>query len=51
VGGGGAQGILAAMRPTLAILIAVAVAGVFLLFALLRVGSVPQTAEVLHAET
>jgi predicted MFS family arabinose efflux permease len=51
VGGGEAQGILAAIRPTLAILIAVAVAGALLLFALLRVGSVRGTAEALTAET
>jgi EmrB/QacA subfamily drug resistance transporter len=51
VGGGAAQGILAAMRPTLAILIAVAVAGVFVLLALLRLGLVRQPAEVLPAET
>ena len=50
VGGGEAQGILAAMRPTLAILIAVAVAGAVLLVALLRVGLVRGTAQVLPAE-
>jgi hypothetical protein len=50
VGGGEAQGILAAMRPTLATLIAVAVAGVVLLFALLRIGAVRSTAEVAPAE-
>jgi MFS family permease len=50
VGAGEAQGILAAMRPTLAILIAVAVAGAVLLAALLRVGQVRGTAQVLPAE-
>ena len=51
VGGGGeAQGILAAMRPTLAILIAAAVAGAILLPALLRLGQVRGTAQVLPAE-
>jgi MFS family permease len=48
--GGGAQGILAAMRPTLAILIAVAVAGAVLLVAVLRFGLVRGTAQVLRAE-
>jgi MFS family permease len=52
VGGGSeAQGILNAMRPTLAILIAVAVAGVLMLLALLRLGAVRRTADVLPAET
>jgi sugar phosphate permease len=53
VGGGSeAQGILNAMRPTLAILIGVAVAGVLMLFALLRPGSVRRrTAEVRPVET
>jgi MFS family permease len=52
VGGGSeAQGILNAVRPTLAILIAVAVAGALMLLALLRLGSVRRTAEVLPAET
>jgi MFS family permease len=51
VGGGEAQGILAAMRPTLAILIGVATAGAVLLVALLRLGTVRRTAEVLTAET
>jgi EmrB/QacA subfamily drug resistance transporter len=51
VGGGEAQGILAAIRPTLAILIAVAVAGAVLLLALLRLGSVRATAEVVPLET
>jgi MFS family permease len=52
VGGGSeAQGILNAMQPTLAILIAVAVAGLLMLFALLRLGSVRRTAEVIPAET
>ncbi|HUE26492.1 MAG TPA: MFS transporter [Solirubrobacteraceae bacterium] len=46
VGGGEAQGILAAMRPTLAILIAVAVTGAVLLPAVLRLGSVRRTGEV-----
>jgi MFS family permease len=50
VGTGEAQGILAAMRPTLAILIAVAVAGAILLAALLRLGQVRGTAQVLPAE-
>ena len=51
VGGGEAQGVLAAMRPTLAILIGVATAGAALLVALLRRGTVRRTAEVLTAET
>lgn len=51
VGGGEAQGILASIRPTLAILIAVAIAGAVLLFALLRLGSVRSTTEALPAET
>jgi MFS family permease len=51
VGGGEAQGILAAMRPTLAILIAVAVTGAVLLLALLRFGAVRGTAEVVPLET
>jgi predicted MFS family arabinose efflux permease len=50
VGGGEAQGILAAMRPTLVILIAVAVGGAVLLVALLRLGLVRGTAQVLPAE-
>jgi MFS family permease len=50
VGGGEAQGILAAMRPSLAILIGVAVTGAVLLFALLRPGSVRETAEVVPLE-
>jgi sugar phosphate permease len=50
VGGGEAQGILAAMRPTLAILIAVALTGAVLLVALLRLGTVRETAEVLPLE-
>jgi sugar phosphate permease len=48
--GGDAQGILDAMRPTLAILIAVAVAGVLTLLVLHRPGAVRRTAEVLPAE-
>ena len=51
VGGGEAQGILAAIRPTLAIVIAAAVAGAVLLFALLRPGKVVCMAEVVHEET
>ena len=51
VGGGEAQGILNAVRPTLAILIAVATAGLLMLFALLRLGSAHRAAEVLPAET
>jgi hypothetical protein len=47
---GQAQGILDAMRPTLAILIAVALAGVVALFALLRVPSVQANADVVRAE-
>jgi predicted MFS family arabinose efflux permease len=50
VGGGEAQGILAAMRPTLAILIAVALTGAVLLVALLRLGTVRETPEVLTVE-
>jgi EmrB/QacA subfamily drug resistance transporter len=38
VGGGEAQGIVASIRPTLAILIGIAIAGAILLFALLRLG-------------
>jgi MFS family permease len=48
--GSGGQGILNAMRPALAILIAVAVAGVLMLLALLRLGSVRRTAEVVPTE-
>jgi hypothetical protein len=52
VGGGGeAQGILDAMRPTLAILIAVAVAGAVALLALLGLRSVRGSVDVLRAET
>lgn len=51
VGGGEAQGILASIRPTLAILISVAIAGAVLLFALLRLGSVRSATEALPAET
>jgi hypothetical protein len=50
VGGGEAQGILAAMRPTLAILIAVALTGAVLLVALLRLGTVRETTEILTVE-
>jgi MFS family permease len=49
-GGGQAQGVLDAMRPTLAILIAVALAGVLGLFALLRVPSVRASADVVRAD-
>jgi MFS family permease len=49
-GGSGGQGILNAMRPALAILIAAAVAGVLMLLALLRLGPVRRTAEVLPTE-
>jgi hypothetical protein len=38
------------MRPTLAILIAVALTGAVLLVALLRLGTVRETAEVLTVE-
>jgi EmrB/QacA subfamily drug resistance transporter len=51
VGGGEAQGILDAMRPTLAILIGVAVAGAVALLALLRLPSSRATAEVVRVET
>jgi EmrB/QacA subfamily drug resistance transporter len=51
VGGSAANGILAAMRPTLAILIAVAVVGAVALPALLRLRSVRGTAEVLPVES
>jgi MFS family permease len=49
-GGGQAQGILDAMRPALAILIAVALAGVVALFALLRLPSAHASADVVRAE-
>ena len=48
--GSGGQGILNAMRPALAILIAVAIAGVLMLFALLRLGSVRRTPEMVPTE-
>jgi MFS family permease len=51
VGGGEAQGILDAKRPTLAILIGVAVAGAVALLALLRLPSSRATAEVVRVET
>jgi MFS family permease len=50
VGGGEAHGILAAMRPTLAILIAIALAGAVVQFALRRLGSVRQGSEVVPVE-
>jgi MFS family permease len=49
-GGGQAQGILDALRPTLAILIAVALAGVVALFALLRLPPIRASADVVRAE-
>jgi EmrB/QacA subfamily drug resistance transporter len=51
VGGGEAQGILDAMRPTLAILIAVAAAGAVALLALLRLQPVRATADAVRVET
>jgi hypothetical protein len=51
VGGGVADGILATMRPMLAIPIAVAATGAVQLVALLRVGTVRGTAEVVPVET
>jgi sugar phosphate permease len=50
VGGGEAQGILDAMRPTLAILIGLAVAGALALVALLRLPAVRGSADVLRAD-
>jgi MFS family permease len=51
IGAGEAPGILAAMRPTLEILIAVALTGAVLLVAVLRLGPISRTAEVRTAET
>jgi hypothetical protein len=49
-GGGEARGILDALRPTLAIVIAVAVAGALALLALLRLQSVSGRADAVRAE-
>jgi predicted MFS family arabinose efflux permease len=51
VGGGQAQGILEAMRPTLAILVGLAVVGVIVLLALLRLPAIRSSADVAPAET
>jgi MFS family permease len=51
IGAGEAPGILAAMHPTLEILIAVALTGAVVLVALLRLGPVGRTAEVRTVET
>jgi MFS family permease len=50
-GGGQAQGILDALRPTLAILVGLAVVGVIVLLALLRLPAIRSSAEVVPAET
>jgi sugar phosphate permease len=50
VGGGEARGILDAMRPALAILIALASCGVLTAFASVRVRTVPASGEILSAE-
>jgi len=50
-GGGQAQGILDAMRPTLAILVGLAVVGVIVLLALLRLPAIRSSADVVPAET
>jgi MFS family permease len=50
-GGGAAQGILDAMRPTLAILVGLALAGAIALLALLELPAIRASADVVPAET
>lgn len=49
-GGGQVQGILDSLRPTLAILIALALGGVVALFAVVRTRPVSDSADVLRVE-